>query len=173
MKEIWKPIQNYEDIYEISNLGRIRSLDRLTQHGHKIKGKYKKFTKGNNGYLYVCLYKNGKRKNLLVHRLVITTFNGGSDNGLQVNHKNEIKTCNRLDNLEYMTPKENTNYGTGTERMAKTKRKPVICVETGIVYGGIRAAERATGIRNSSISAVCNKIPHYNTAGGYHWEYVK
>lgn len=173
MVEIWKPIPNYEGLYEVSNFGFVRSLDRVTKNGRKIKGKVKRLSKNQNGYLYVCLYKNGARKNCLVHRLVMIAFNGESEGGLQINHRNEIKICNILTNLEYVTPKKNTNYGTGTERMAATKKTPVVCVETGTVYDGIRDAERATGIRNSSISAVCKGKRNYNTAGGYHWRYVK
>ena len=102
--EIWKPIKGYENKYQVSNLGRVKSLTKKTPtikklHNHK-------------GYIYTSLYLNGKPKNCLVHRLVLFTFKIppiiGKD--YQVNHIDGDKTNNKLDNLEFSTPLENTRH---------------------------------------------------------------
>ena len=113
--EIWKDIPEYEGLYQASNLGRIKSLERFDAFGRRLKEK----NLNPNivcGYYRIGLYKNSKVRYYLVHRLVWITFNGLIPQGMQVNHINEVKTDNRLENLNLMTPKENVNYGTGIER---------------------------------------------------------
>lgn len=97
--EIWKDIPNYEGLYQVSNLGNVRSVKRNSQ---------KKPFKNHSGYLRVNLFKNGKGVKHSVHRLVLLGFIGESD--LHVNHINAIKDDNRLENLEYVTPKENSRH---------------------------------------------------------------
>lgn len=87
-----------------------------------FKGEILKQCKGKNGYTHVLLSKNGERKTLDVHPLIWKTFNGEIPNDMQVNHIDEDKTNNKLDNLELLSPKDNTNYGTGIDRMKQTKR---------------------------------------------------
>ena len=106
-KEIWKDIPNYEG-YQVSNLGRVKSLERIDALGHRLKEKILK-PQTNSRYYQVCLCKNSKVKKYFVHRLVWIAFNGTIPEGLQVNHINEVKTDNRLSNLNLMTAKENTN----------------------------------------------------------------
>ena len=110
MIEEWKPIKNYEGLYEVSNFGRVKSLERYRISGrYKINMKYKEHIlkpgKNGKGYLKLDLCKNGETKTHVVHRLVLSTFLGKSD--LEGNHKDGIKENNRLDNLEYMTRSEN------------------------------------------------------------------
>lgn len=108
MKEIWKPVPNYETLYEVSNLGRVRSLFR-----------YKKVLKPSpitNGYLTVELWKNKQRKRIGVHRLVAMCFCKNPNNKPFVNHIDETKTNNCADNLEWVTHVENCNYGTAVAR---------------------------------------------------------
>lgn len=113
MIERWMAIKGYEGLYEISNLGNVRSL----WFG---KRKILKQKKGKNGYYSVTLCKNGiKKKEFLVHRLVVISFLGPIPEGYVVNHLNENKLDNRLSNLEICTQKENTNYGTGIQRRSK------------------------------------------------------
>lgn len=107
--EEWRPVKDYEGLYEVSNFGRVRSL----KFG---KVRILKLFKNSKGYLYVDLYKDGKRKEFRVHRLVWETFNGAIPDGMEVNHINEIKTDNSLWNLNLMTRKENINYGKRTEK---------------------------------------------------------
>lgn len=132
MKEIFKPIPGYEHGYEVSNLGRVKSLKR---------GKEKLLKPGliSGGYYHVILFKDGKGKTHKVHRLVMLAFIGESD--LDVNHINGIKTDNRLENLEYCTASENTQhaYDTGLKTGLKGERNPSskltkACVER-IKYG--------------------------------------
>lgn len=103
MKEVWKPIKDYEDLYEVSNLGNIRS-----HHFHN--GTYNRILKPRkvkDGYLMVALYKNKKCKNLQVHTIVANTFITNKNNYKEVNHKNFDKTDNRADNLEWCTRHDN------------------------------------------------------------------
>jgi len=113
-QEIWKTIEGYEN-YEISNLGRVKSLGNNKTRKEKIL----KPVKDRKGYLVVSLCQNGSMKTCKIHRLVAQAFIPNPENKPQVNHKNEIKTDNRAENLEYCTAKENLNYGTHNERVAK------------------------------------------------------
>ena len=111
MEEIWKPIKNYETLYEVSNLGNIKSYDKYipNRHGTKTFKKSKLISSCNNGngYLQVKLSKNGKRKAFYVHRLVCDAFLGNLDSNLEVNHIDCDKSNNKLDNLEIISHKEN------------------------------------------------------------------
>ena len=110
MKEIWKDIKGYEGLYQVSNLGNVRSMDRITRDGRKIKGKnIKPHTNGNSRYLRVALCNNGKIKYENIHRLVAKAFIPNPENKPEVNHKDENPSNNFIDNLEWMTSKENSN----------------------------------------------------------------
>jgi hypothetical protein len=103
MEEIWKPIAGYEDTYEVSNHGRVRSIDRIDAIGHHRKSVVlKQKPNRENGYLHVSLFGNGVTKRLNVHRLVALAFVEGYAEGLVVNHKDENKQNNRADNLEWI-----------------------------------------------------------------------
>lgn len=122
-KEIWKDITGYENLYQVSNLGNVRVLDRYVNSGIKYNSKVKR--KGrllrqhikNNGYLQVTLTLNNKRKYYNVHRLVAQAFILNSNNLEQVNHKDENKQNNNVNNLEWISPKDNCNYGTRNSRI--------------------------------------------------------
>lgn len=121
--EIWKDIVGYEGLYQVSNLGNVRSLDRISPIGRKVRGRVRRQTLNNrNGYCYVSLCKNGSAKNYSVHRLVAMAFVENPDGKNTVNHINEIKTDNRSVNLEWMSLPENLRYGTHDERARKNKR---------------------------------------------------
>ncbi len=116
MKEKWKPILGYEDLYEVSNLGQIKSLARKVGRGYKGVNHIYSFDRirkqGLNQYGYKQVSLDGKIKPKcgIVHKIVLMTFNPTTDTTLEVNHKNGIKTDNSLENLEWVTSKENKKH---------------------------------------------------------------
>ena len=110
--EIWKPIIGYEGLYEISNFGRVRNASQ----------KIIKVQINNRGYYRIRLCKNGKYEQYFIHRLVAITFIPNKDISLEVNHKDENKLNNKVDNLEWVTRKENMNRGTVQDRIHKGER---------------------------------------------------
>ena len=124
--EIWKDIEGYEGLYQVSNLGRVKNLEKkcLSKDGEYSRTHKEKILKGSkdkDGYLSVCLTKNKKEHNHRIHRLVAQTFLDNPNNYPVVNHKNEIKDDNRVDNLEWCSVAYNNNYGTKIERCINTK----------------------------------------------------
>lgn len=118
MKEIWKDIPDYEGLYQASNFGRVRSVDRYIKqyNGYNYstriyKGRILKCNIGNSGYLKVILQKKGKRRTYNVHRLVANTFILNPNNYPQINHKDENKLNNNINNLEWCTSTYNINFG--------------------------------------------------------------
>lgn len=128
MKEVWKNIPNYENLYQVSNFGNVRSLNHIRKNGtnkYLQKGRILKPQKTSN-YLFVRLSKNGESKQYLVHRLVAEVFILNEFNYKEVNHKDENKYNNNVSNLEWCSHKYNINYGSGNKRRSiseiKTKR---------------------------------------------------
>lgn len=162
MVEIWKDIRDYESLYQTSNWGRIRSLDRWIDNGaggYIQKGRILKLRKDKYGYLKAHLYKKSCNKFFSVHRLVWEAFNGAIPEGMQVNHINEDKTDNRLENLNLMTPKENCNWGTHNQRVSITKSIPVLqlTLDGELVKEWASAFEAGrNGFDYSTIRACCN-----------------
>ena len=110
--EIWKPIKGYEGMYEVSNLGNVRSLDRYVTNGNRyclLKGKPMKPYLISTGYLMADLYKNSQRTNYLIHRLVSEAFIPNPNVLPFIDHINTIKTDNRVENLRWCSQKENCN----------------------------------------------------------------
>ena len=177
--EIWRDIEGYEGLYQVSNLGRVKSLSRRDRLNRVIQEKILKPFFNRDGYLNVKLYKEGKRKQSKVHRLVAQAFISNPDNKSQVNHRDEDKTNNKVENLEWVTSKENNNYGTRNERMAKSLQnhkqtsKPIygINIKTNerIEFPSTQEAGR-NGFNHSNI-VHCLK-GRYKTHKGYKWFYV-
>lgn len=126
MEEIWKDIAGYEGLYQVSNLGRVKSLDRTVQYFRNgkletkiFKSKIMKQNYTSAGYLMIYLRKDGKDKYNAVHRLVAQAFIPNPNNLPCVNHKDEVKDNNSVNNLEWCTHIYNCNYGTAIERMRK------------------------------------------------------
>ena len=110
MKEIWKDIPDYEGVYQVSNLGRIRSLDRYIKRGKSgffKEGQIQKLQNNGNGYLYKQLKHEGRYRNFYIHRLVLMVFIGERPDGMVICHKDGDTTNNNLNNLRYDTPLEN------------------------------------------------------------------
>lgn len=162
--EIWKDIKGYEG-YKVSNLGNVKSLNYNRTGKEKILK-----PKKNKGYLYVNLCKQGKVKFYLVHRLVAQAFIPNPNNYPQINHKDEDKTNNTIQNLEWCDRKYNNNYGTRNQRSALSRSKQVLCVETGLLYTSLIEVQRQLGFAQPNISSACTG--RYKTAYKYHWEYV-
>lgn len=129
-EEVWKDIEGYEGHYQVSDFGRVRSLDRVSSSGRKLKGKVLK-QKITKGYNMVGLSKDGKQKNKTVSRLVAKAFTPNLENKPEVNHVDENKRNNRADNLEWVTSKENANHGTRKDRIGKYVRENPHLYEKG------------------------------------------
>lgn len=162
--EEWKNIKGFES-YMISNLGRVYSKKR-----HMIM----KPTPDQKGYLRISFYENGRNNTRKVHRLVAEAFIDNPKNLPQVNHKDEDKENNKVDNLEWCTNLYNRGYGTATERTrianlnCESTSVPVRCIETDEIYPSMQEAARVTGAKN--IFWCC--VGRRRTSGGFHWEYT-
>ena len=183
-------------------MGRVKSLERKCNCcGGGTKTIQSKILKPGvvKGYLRVNLRKNNKTKQYQVHRLVAITFLPNENNYPFINHKDENPSNNKVDNLEWCTPKYNSNYGTLKERMSETmkgkytgekhpmygkqhkeetkkkmserKNKPVMCITTGEVFKSVKEASEITGINLSNISECCRG--NYKTAGKREWKFLE
>lgn len=115
MKEEWRDVKGYEGKYQVSNLGRVKSLN----YRHTGKEQFLKPGKNGNGYLFVNLYKNGVVKHFRVHRLVGSAFIPNPDNFSEINHKDEVKTNNSVSNLEWCSRQYNNTYAEKHRRHCK------------------------------------------------------
>lgn len=175
--EIWKDIKGYEGFYQISNLGRVRSLDRYVNCliGIKAlrKGKILTQNYNNKGYKRVSLCKNGKHKNFQVHRLVAEAFIPNPDHLPCINHKDEDKTNNHVDNLEWCSVEYNSNYGTAIERRSEKRKVPILQYDNQgnfiREWNSASDAYRELGIYQQDISRCCKGIR--KSACGYIWIY--
>ena len=120
-EEIWKDIDGYEGLYKVSNLGRVKSLNYLRKGIEKERIP----NKNNSGYLIVGLHKDGKIKNFLIHRLVAEAFIENVNDLPQVNHKDENKLNNCVENLEWCSAKYNSNYGEHNYNLRNTMSSKV------------------------------------------------
>ena len=160
LEEVWKSIQGYEGFYEVSSWGRIKN---------SRSGRVLKAGKHITGYLLVDLCKNGKHTTYRVHRLVAQTFIPNPQNKPEVNHIDENKENNYVENLEWVTSKENINHGTHNLRVSKTKSLPIICVETGVEYSSGKECAKQLGLHRGNIINVLKG--RRKTCGGYTFKY--
>jgi len=164
MKEKWKNIPGYEGYYQASNTGRIRSVDRITSHGHRRKGKILAACPNKAGYIIYVLSKNGKTKSFRGHRLVAKTWAGKSQ--LLCCHNDGNKINNVVSNLRW-----DDCCGNQQDRIKHgTTSRIKIVRSDGTVFEGIREAARITGLDSSGISKSCRG--KLKTCGGFSWRYV-
>lgn len=125
--EEWRDIEGYEGLYQVSNEGRVKALDRFVDNywGTKqfVRERILKATNDKNGYLTVSLCKDGKEKKSKVHRLVAEAFIPNTENKPCIDHINTIKDDNRVDNIRWCTPKENSNNPLTRKRISETQKK--------------------------------------------------
>ena len=119
MQEIWKDIKGFEGMYQVSNLGRVRSVDRFDSIGRLQKGNIKAIRDNGKGYKVVQMYKDNKPKICYIHRLVATAFIDNPDNKPEVHHIDSDRSNNKLENLQWVTSKENNNFPEHIESMKK------------------------------------------------------
>ena len=181
--EVWKPVVGYEGLYDVSNYGRVRNKEwRPGMHHSNIIIKQRR---DRGGYMHVTLHKNGEVKRFCVHRLVYEAFvgnlpkyehkgKGHCHEMWEINHKDENKENNRLDNLELVTRLDNIRYGTRSRRQAMKLTKPVyqytLDGELIKFWEGGAPEIFKHGYNKSCISECCRGIhPHYK---GFRWSYV-
>ena len=200
MEEIWVDIEGYEGFYQVSNLGRIRSIEREIYKSNNIKQISKshilKFEK-RKGYNYVHLFKNGIRKRMAVHRLVAEAFIPNPDNKPQIDHINTIRDDNRVENLHWVTPKENMENPLTKENKSKSQKgkskgepkskesKDKIGKANSIkvaqldkdtnelikIWNSAMEAQRECGFDNGNINRCCRG--KYKSHKGYKWMYYE
>ena len=179
--EEWKDIEGFEGVYQVSSLGRVKTLDRYltASYGSKQfrKGQIIKGVVMPNGYLVVGLWRNNKSKSQYVHRLVAKAFIPNPNSLAQVNHKDEDKSNNCVSNLEWCDHLYNHNYGTIKQRISQSN----LALQKGTriaqykgdeliaIYANSLEASKQTGIDSSAIRKVCLGRKKFNTAGGYIW----
>lgn len=164
MREIWKDVKGYEKLYQISNMGRVRSMNyrRKNVIGILNPGRDK------DGYLQVNLSKKGKTRMSKIHRLVAEAFILKEKNKNQVNHKDGNKENNHIENLEWCTNSENLVHSHYVLKNTHGKKaRHVLCIETNKAFLTISEAARATGARQPHISQCLKGKRHQS--GGYHW----
>lgn len=174
--EKWRPVVGFEGYYEVSDWGRVRSLDRIVvmKNGHKRITHGKLLTQGRYNskasYRGVTLCKDGIPLKTSVHRLVATAFIPNPKNLPEVNHKDEDKQNNRASNLEWCDRKYNNTYGTAKLRAAITQGKPVLQLKGEKIVNAWPSAGMAaafTAATQGGISSCCRG--EMKTSGGYGW----
>lgn len=175
-QEVWKPVVGYEGYYEVSNLGRIKSVERtvIMKNGvlRPIHERIMRPSAQKTGYLNITLSKCGElQRHVRVHRLVAEAFIPNPNNLPEVNHKDENKQNNRADNLEWCDRRYNNIYGTAKLRAMITQGKPVLQLKDGKIINGWPSAGMAAAFTDATqggISSCCRG--EMKTSGGYEWK---
>jgi hypothetical protein len=180
MTEHWKDVVGYEGLYQVSNMGNVRSLDRVIQQEGKSpyvwEGRMLSPASDRYGYKQAHFLVKGERKHPYVHRMVAEAFIPNPNGYKEVNHMDENPGNNRVDNLEWCDRVYNVRYGTGQERRAAKIRRPIIQKDlSGNVvheWGSLTECQRETWMLTGHICRALKHYPMYDTAYGYIWEYA-
>lgn len=188
--EIWKDIPNFKGLYQVSNMGRIKSMDRYIVYKRPQDSKQRKVLyKGTilkashyGKYLICHIGHNNKKISIKYHRLVCSVFNSNSENLKEVNHLNEIKTDNRAENLEWCTRKQNANWGTAIKRssVARVNHPDLSRVVYQFTldgqfvakYPSAKEAARHLGLKSANILSSCHDLFSSST-GGFLWSFTQ
>ena len=170
-KEIWKNVVGYEGLYQVSSLGRVRSLEHIDSNGHPVKERVLASFSNRNGYRKVNLYRDRNRKQVSIHRLVAAAFLDNPDNLPEVNHIDEDKSNNAVSNLEYCRVLYNNTYGTRLERVAKALECPICAITSSgqrHYFDSVNEAARVLGLKRQGITnCLHGKRKHH---GGFSFE---
>lgn len=183
--EIWRPIAGYEDRYLVSNIGRVKSISRISSCGRQLKEKILKGSMTTNGYRSVNLVKDGKIRFFTIHRLVANAFIPNVENKPCINHKDGDKLNNNADNLEWCDYSYNNKHALdnglrkpawkGKFNLDNPHSIKIIQYAIDMVkikeWNSIREASKTTGISESAICRCCKE--NLNKTGGYVWRYAK
>ena len=172
--EIWKDIPHYEGLYQVSNLGRVKKLSQERENwkgGKWITPEHIMLVRLNkDGYSHLSLTtKNGKRKDEKVHRLVAMAFIPNPDNLPEVNHKNCIRNDNRVENLEWVSRKQQMEH---RSKSGNASNKKVKCIETGQIFNTSTEASKVNGGDSGNIRKSARSEGKYSVYG-YHYTYVE
>lgn len=178
--EAWKDIAGYEGLYQVSNKGRVRGLDRVNSAGANIKGRSLSLNQKPDGYIQVNLFKDGKRKTYTVHRLVAEAFIPNPNNKPCVGHLDESRDNNQADNLYWCTHYENNNYGSHNQKVIEKqinnpkRMRPLIATELKtkkkVFFNSFKQAEKQ-GFNRGSISRCIRGIQPSHK--GYEWQQLE
>jgi len=172
IQETWKDVIGFEGFYQVSNYGRVKSIDRtqtVTWNGKKVskqlRGRIIAQSRQNGGYVIANLSANSRRREMTIHRMVAMAFIDNPQNLKEVNHKDGNKNNNTVWNLEWCDRSENLRHRVRVLGQ-KGNSVPVRCIDTGKVYSSIKAAAKATGVSTAAINVALKK--GYR-CGGYKW----
>ena len=179
MEEIWKDIEGYEGLYQVSNMGNVKSLGRYRKTKHNgvawLKEKIMKPKIGKNGYYEISLMKNGKHKSHIIHRLVAKAFIPNPENKPCIDHINTNRFDNRIENLRWCTQKENLNNPISVEKQQNDpkKSKPILVIKKGEIVMFFPSASEAgrKGFTLSSVTECARGEKKHHK--GYQWQYVE
>lgn len=178
MTEEWKDIPGYEGLYQASNLGRVKSLDRIVVYKdgrmRTYKGRILSPGAVRGGYQAVLLSKNASYESKAVHRLVAEAFIPNPEKLPEINHRDRDVTNNNVTNLEWCTRLYNANHDGAVERRIKQMRRKIQqrTMDDFVIqeYASVREASNKTGVSSGNISRAARGI--YSHAGGYKWTYI-